>query len=68
MLNIELINFHSNIFASINLSAILFIISPTLVLFILLALAAFNKYKNLVLGPPDLAIGNHITTNSSLTI
>ena len=72
----ELINLHKNMSAPVNNSAIssvtpLITLSTTLstsVVFILLALAAFNQYKNPILKTPDLTTGSHGITKSFFSI
>lgn len=72
MLSTKLINLHSNISVLANYFAMSPVISPiappTTIVSTLFALAAFIKYKNLVLGIPDLAIGSYMTTENILTI
>lgn len=76
MLNIELINLYSNMSTLANHSTMspitpfitLPVTLPALVVSILFALTAFNKYKNLVLGTLSLEIGSHIIMDSAFTI
>lgn len=68
MLSTELINLYSNMSALANLSAMSPVIPPAPVLSTLLAPAAFNKHKNLVLGTPGLATRSHVTNNSPFSI
>ena len=76
MLGKKLINLSSNMFALANYSAMSLVIPfatplvipPALVIFTLFTLAAFIKYKNLVLETLILAIGSHMPTDSAFII
>ena len=68
MMSMELINLYSNMFATTNDSALLPITFPPPVIFMLIALTACNKHKNLVLGILSLKTSSHIIKNSEFTI
>lgn len=73
MLSIQLINLYNNTFVSANLFPISFIrlfthARTTFVLFTLLTLTDFNKYKNLVLGTLSLVISSNVITENIFII
>lgn len=67
-MNTELINKHNIISALANNTAILPVISLALVLFKLIAPAAFKEDKNLVVKMPSLATGSYVSTDNALII
>lgn len=64
MLSTEIFNLYNNIFALVNFSIISLVIPFIRILSTLFILAAFNKYKNVMLRILGLATGSHVINNN----